>query len=49
MPAEVDVVFDVDDAFCKWNSGRWRLSAGQSGATCSRTTDPADLALSSTE
>ncbi|WP_086723887.1 GNAT family N-acetyltransferase [Streptomyces sp. NRRL B-24085] len=42
----VDVVLDVEDAFCPWNSGRWRLSGDPKGASCERTTDPADLALS---
>ncbi|MFI0719903.1 GNAT family N-acetyltransferase [Streptomyces sp. NPDC021224] len=41
----VDVVLDVEDAFCPWNSGRWRLSADASGAVCASTSDPADLAL----
>ncbi|MEU3251634.1 GNAT family N-acetyltransferase [Streptomyces sp. NPDC006997] len=41
----VDVVFEVEDAFCPWNTGRWRLSGDPKGATCARTTDPADLAL----
>ncbi|MFE0426821.1 GNAT family N-acetyltransferase [Streptomyces sp. NPDC058953] len=44
--APVDVVLDVDDAFCGWNTGRWRLSADAGGAVCERTADPADLALS---
>ncbi|MFH0518182.1 GNAT family N-acetyltransferase [Streptomyces sp. M41] len=44
--APVDVVFDVEDAFCPWNTGRWRLSGNAKGASCERTTDPADLALS---
>ncbi|WP_203615354.1 GNAT family N-acetyltransferase [Streptomyces sp. SID13726] len=44
--APVDVVLEVEDAFCPWNSGRWRLSGDAKGATCSRTTDSADLALS---
>src|SRR4051794_20714049 len=35
------VVFDVRDAVCPWNEGRWRVDAG--GA--SRTDDAADLAL----
>ncbi|WP_225844595.1 GNAT family N-acetyltransferase [Streptomyces sp. HPF1205] len=43
--APVDVVLDVEDAFCPWNSGRWRLSGDTKGAQCERTTDPADLAL----
>ncbi|NGO47687.1 GNAT family N-acetyltransferase [Streptomyces ureilyticus] len=44
--APVDVVFEVEDAFCPWNEGRWRLSGDAKGASCSRTTDSADLALS---
>ncbi|MFE6172194.1 GNAT family N-acetyltransferase [Streptomyces sp. NPDC056464] len=44
--APVDVVFDVEDAFCPWNSGRWRLSGDTKGASCERTTDAADLSLS---
>ncbi|MET9835037.1 GNAT family N-acetyltransferase [Streptomyces sp. NPDC006385] len=44
--APVDVVFEVEDAFCPWNSGRWRLSGDAKGASCERTTDAADLSLS---
>jgi predicted acetyltransferase len=47
--AEVDVVFEVADAFCPWNAGRWRLSGGPAGAVCEPTTDAADLELTSTE
>jgi predicted acetyltransferase len=47
--APVDVVVDVTDEFCPWNAGRWRLSADASGATCTRTSDAADLALPVTE
>jgi predicted acetyltransferase len=46
---EVDVVFEVADSFCPWNAGRWRLAGGPEGASCARTTDPADLVLTSTE
>ncbi|MFE9026133.1 GNAT family N-acetyltransferase [Streptomyces iakyrus] len=42
----VDVVFEVEDAFCPWNSGRWRLSGDAKGASCERTADAADLVLS---
>ncbi|WP_030314551.1 GNAT family N-acetyltransferase [Streptomyces sp. NRRL B-3229] len=42
----VDVVLEVEDAFCPWNAGRWRLSGDAKGGSCTRTTDPADLALS---
>ncbi|MEV6672846.1 GNAT family N-acetyltransferase [Streptomyces sp. NPDC051162] len=44
--APVDVVFEVDDAFCPWNAGRWRLTGDTKGASCERTEDAADLALS---
>ncbi|MGK5630157.1 GNAT family N-acetyltransferase, partial [Streptomyces sp. URMC 123] len=44
--APVDVVFEVTDAFCPWNEGRWRLSGDAKGASCERTSDAADLALS---
>ena len=41
----VDVVLEVEDVFCPWNAGRWRLSGDPTGATCDATTDPADLTL----
>ncbi|MGR4879035.1 GNAT family N-acetyltransferase [Streptomyces sp. LARHCF249] len=45
--AAVDVVLEVEDAFCPWNGGRWRLVAdGAGSAACTRTEEPADLALS---
>ncbi|MFB8115727.1 GNAT family N-acetyltransferase [Streptomyces sp. NPDC055962] len=45
--APVDVVLDVEDAFCPWNEGRWRLTADAKGAaTCRRTDDEPELALS---
>ncbi len=43
--APVDVVLDVTDPLLEQNTGRWRLTAGPDGkATCTPTTDPADLA-----
>jgi predicted acetyltransferase len=42
---DVDVVLEVDDAFCPWNTGRYRLIGGTDGATCEPTTDPADVAV----
>ncbi|MFE6091270.1 GNAT family N-acetyltransferase [Streptomyces massasporeus] len=42
----VDVVFEVEDAFCPWNAGRWRLSGDAKGVSCERTADAADVALS---
>ncbi|MFG3355050.1 GNAT family N-acetyltransferase [Streptomyces sp. NPDC048001] len=44
--APVDVVLEVADAFCPWNTGRWRLSGDAKGASCERTRDAADLELS---
>ncbi|MFI8517039.1 GNAT family N-acetyltransferase [Streptomyces sp. NPDC085481] len=44
--APVDVVFEVEDAFCPWNEGRWRLTGDTKGAVCVRTEDAPDLALS---
>jgi predicted acetyltransferase len=52
----VDVVLDVTDELLPANAGRWRLRAtgadgGDPGgaASCTRTDDPADIALSVTE
>ncbi|MEU2787568.1 GNAT family N-acetyltransferase [Streptomyces sp. NPDC007100] len=42
----LDVVLDVADPFCPWNEGRWRLTGDEKGASCERTADAADLALS---
>ncbi|MEU6219877.1 GNAT family N-acetyltransferase [Streptomyces sp. NPDC047022] len=44
--APVDVVFEVEDDFCPWNAGRWRLTGDSKGASCARSADAADLALS---
>ncbi len=44
--APVDLVLDVVDDFCPWNTGRWRLTGDTKGARCVGTNDPADLALS---
>ncbi|MFD5147488.1 GNAT family N-acetyltransferase [Streptomyces sp. NPDC058401] len=45
--AALEVVIEVEDAFCPWNAGRWRLAVGADGAAvCTRTEDPADLELS---
>ncbi|MEU2775143.1 GNAT family N-acetyltransferase [Streptomyces sp. NPDC007162] len=44
--APVDVVLEVADAFCPWNARRWRLTGDAKGASCERTRDAAELALS---
>ena len=43
--SDVDVVLEVDDPRCPWNTGRWRLTGGRTGATCATTSDPADLVV----
>jgi predicted acetyltransferase len=47
--SDVDVVLDVTDALLPRNTGRWRLTAGPGGATCTPTGDPADLACTTLE
>ena len=47
--ADVDVVLDVDDPTCPWNTRRWRLSGGPGGAVCAPTGDAPDLALSAAD
>jgi predicted acetyltransferase len=42
--APVDVVLEVSDGLIPENAGRWRLTGDASGAFCTATTDPADLA-----
>ena len=39
------VVFDVADAMCPWNAGRWALEAGPEGASITRTTESPSLTL----
>ena len=41
--APVDVVLEVTDPLLETNSGRWRLTGGPDGATCTHTDAPADL------
>ncbi|MGV4981802.1 GNAT family N-acetyltransferase [Streptomyces sp. NRAIS4] len=43
--APVDVVLEVEDTFCPWNAGRWRLTGDTKGASCQRTSDAADVTL----
>ena len=46
---DVDVVLEVDDPRCPWNSGRWHLTGGRTGASCEPTSSPADLAVDVTD
>jgi predicted acetyltransferase len=48
-PVPVDVVLEVTDPLLPANEGRWRLTGGPDKATCVRTTEPADVALSVTD
>ncbi|WP_020667373.1 GNAT family N-acetyltransferase [Amycolatopsis nigrescens] len=45
----LDVVLEVEDAFCPWNTGRYRLRADDDSVSCERTSAGADLRLSSAE
>lgn len=45
----LDLVLDVEDAFCPWNTGRYRLRADHDTAFCERTHAPADLRLTAAE
>lgn len=48
--APLDVVLEVNDAVCPWNTRRWRLTGGPGGAGgCDPTTDPADVTLGVTD
>ena len=42
----VDIVVEVDDPICAWNTGRWRLRGDGDGATCTRSDDEPSLRLS---
>ncbi|SFE31808.1 GNAT family N-acetyltransferase [Blastococcus tunisiensis] len=44
-PAPIDLVLEVEDPFCPWNSGRWHLWGHPAGAFCDRTDRDPDIAL----
>jgi predicted acetyltransferase len=44
-PAPIDLVLEVRDDFCPWNTGRWRLSGHPAGAHCGPTDRDPDLVL----
>ncbi|MVO88802.1 GNAT family N-acetyltransferase [Streptomyces sp. p1417] len=48
-PAGLDVVLEVEDTFCPWNTGRHHLRAEGETVTCERTRARADLRLSVAE
>ena len=43
--APIDVVLEIDDARIPANTGRWRVVGSPDAATCTKTDDPADLAV----
>ena len=44
-PAPIDLVIEVRDDFCPWNTGRWRLSGHPAGGYCGRTDRDPDLVI----
>jgi predicted acetyltransferase len=44
-PAPIDMVFEVRDPFCEWNTGRWHLWGHPAGAFCDRTDRDPDIVL----
>ena len=40
---EAQVVFEIEDNFCPWNEGRYKLVGGPQGSECQSTTSKADL------
>jgi predicted acetyltransferase len=44
-PAKIELVFEVRDPFCSWNTGRWHLWGHPSGAFCDRTDRDPDIVL----
>jgi predicted acetyltransferase len=49
-PVEGSLVFEVEDRFCPWNEGTWRLDAGPAGAEArSVSGQDADLSLGARE
>lgn len=46
---DVDLVFELTDDVCPWNSGRWRLTVSGEHAECGPTTDDPGLTLDTRE
>jgi predicted acetyltransferase len=43
---EGSLVIRVEDAFCDWNNGTWRLEGGSEGAICAATGNAPDISMS---
>jgi len=46
---EGSLVFELHDAFCEWNAGRWKLTVASSGISIDPTSADADVALGASE
>jgi predicted acetyltransferase len=46
---EGTVVFELEDEFCRWNTGRFELAGGPDGAECRPTRSGPDIAISAPE
>jgi predicted acetyltransferase len=44
-PSPIDLVLEVRDEFCEWNTGRWHLWGHPAGAFCDRTDRDPDISL----
>ncbi len=44
-PARIELVLEVRDDFCPWNTGRWHLWGHPAGAFCDRTDRDPDIVL----
>jgi predicted acetyltransferase len=44
-PERIDLVFEVRDDFCEWNTGRWHVWGHPAGAFCDRTDRDPDIVL----
>ncbi|HEX2075023.1 MAG TPA: GNAT family N-acetyltransferase [Geodermatophilus sp.] len=44
-PAPIDLVLEVRDDFCGWNTGRWRLTGHPAGGRCAPTGRDPDIVL----
>lgn len=45
----VDLVLEVQDEFCPWNTGRYHLRADGDNVTCGRSLKPAHLRLTAAD
>jgi predicted acetyltransferase len=46
---EGSLAIQVEDSFCDWNTGVWRIDGGPDGATCTATNDTPDISMSAAD